>query len=162
MRIRILVGIAAIVGIAALGSPTVRGAASLHVCCVESHPCCDGGGGNHADCQKAEVTSNLTADKQWAITKFTETVRVNGRYVTGPVLIVHDMQKMAKGEPCTTFYRFDPVDGPKEELVSFHCLPRPADRLSQTTFKTAVIEPGVKTLVEYQIAGDNEAHGIPR
>ena len=120
------------------------------------------GDGNQACCKKETPAANITADKQWSITRFKETVRVNGRYITGPVLIVHDMKKMANGEPCTTFYRFDPAEGPKEALVSFHCIPRRANKLATTTFTTIVVEPGVKKLVEYQIAGDDEAHGIPR
>ncbi len=158
MRIRILTGAAVLLGLAALGTLTVRGAARMDLCCLEGHACCDG---DHSCCKK-DTNTNLTADKQWSVTTFKETVRVNGRYVAGPVLIVHDEKKMANGEPCTTFYRFDPVYGPKEELVSFHCIPRHAARVDATTLKTILTEPGVKTLVEYQIAGDDEAHGIPR
>lgn len=161
MRFRILAGAALLLGIAALATITARGAARMDLCCLESHDCCTG---DHGCCEKAsETSSNLTADRQWSLVNFKETVRVNGRYVVGPVLIVHDTKKMANGEPCTAFYRFDPAEGPKEELVSFHCIPKVGkQRLAQTTFKTVVIEPGVKQLVEYQIAGDDEAHGIPR
>ena len=35
----------------------------------------------------------------------------------GPYLIVHDDAKMERGEPCTTFYRFDPAKGPQEEVA---------------------------------------------
>ena len=158
MRVRILVGGLVLGLIAGFTTFTARGAARMDLCCAESHNCCDG---DHACCKKAE-TNNRTADRQWSIANFADTVRVHGRFITGQVLIVHDMQKMAKGEPCTTFYRFDPAEGPKEELVSFHCIPKRAQRLATTTFKTVSIEPGVKALTEYQIAGDDEAHGIPR
>lgn len=158
MRFRIL-GLAVIVGAAGVATTPVRGAARMDTCCVESHECCDGG---HACCQKAS-TENLTADKQWSIVTFKQTVRVAGRFVSGPVLIVHDDQKMARGEPCTTFYRFDPAKGPKDELVSFHCIPRRAPQVTaETTFKTVVVEPGMPRLLEYQIAGDDEIHGVPR
>jgi len=159
MRIRILTGAAMVFGVAAVATLTVRGAAHMDLCCAETHDCCTG---DHACCDNKATNTNLTSDRQWSIANFTETVRVNGRYVAGPVLIVHDMKKMANGEPCTTFYRFDPAYGPKEELVSFHCIPKRAAKLESTTFKTVTIEPGVKTLVEYQIAGDEEAHGVPR
>jgi hypothetical protein len=79
----------------------------------------------------------------------------------GPVLIVHDDAKMAQGLPCTTFYRFDPAKGPKEELVSFHCRPIrrvAADHTTLTAVKTA---SGCPRMTEYQIGGDAEAHGIP-
>jgi hypothetical protein len=162
MRFRILAGAALVLGIVALATLTARGARGMDLCCLESHDCCTS---DHDCCNHnaSQTSSNLTADKQWAIVNFKETVRVNGRYIVGPVLIVHDMNKMANGEPCTSFYRFDPAEGPKAELVSFHCIPKAAQkRLAETTFKTVVIETGVKQLVEYQIAGDDEAHGIPR
>jgi simple sugar transport system permease protein len=42
----------------------------------------------------------------------------------GPVLFTHDMTKMARGEPCTTVYIFEPATkGPAEEITSFHCIP---------------------------------------
>lgn len=161
MRLRILVGAAIVAGIAGLPTSTARGAARMDMCCVEGHKCCDG---EHACCMKnmKKEAANLTADKQWSVVNFRDTVRVNGRFVVGQVLIVHDTKKMANGEPCTTFYRFDPADGPQEALVSFHCKPRHANRTEATTLKTITVEPGVKKLVEYQIAGDDEAHGIPQ
>ena len=159
MRIRVLSGVAIVFGVAAVATLTVRGAARADLCCAETQDCCTS---DHACCNHKATNSSLTADRQWSLANFKETVRVNGRYVAGPVLIVHDMKKMANGEPCTTFYRFDPAYGPKEELVSFHCIPKRSAKLDTTMFKTVTIEPGVKTLVEYQIAGDEEAHGVPR
>ena len=160
MRFRILVGAAIVFAvIAGVSTLSLRGASAMGTCCVENHACCNHAGADHGCCNKEE--SNVSADKQWSISNFQETVRIAGRFVSGPVLIVHDMKKMANGEPCTSIYRFDPVYGPKEELVSFHCIPKRAGRLDQTTFTTTSVEPGVKTLVEYQIAGDDEAHGVP-
>ena len=100
-------------------------------------------------------------DKQWAITNFVDPVLVKDTLVMGPVLIVHDSDRMSRGEPCTTFYRFKPGAGQQEELVSFHCRPRQAHTVETTTFTTVATEPGSKRLVEYQIAGDAEAHGVP-
>jgi hypothetical protein len=104
---------------------------------------------------------NVGADKQWALTNFQDPVRVKSTLVMGPVLIVHDSNKMAHGEPCTTFYRFKPGVGPQEELVSFHCRPRQANLVETTTFTTVALDQGCKRLVEYQIGGDAEAHGVP-
>jgi len=157
MRARIL-AVAVLVGIAGLATLTVRGAAPMGVCCVEDHSCCEGG---HACCAKAK-TDNISADKQWSVVTFNETIRVAGRFVYGPVLIVHDNQKMAKGEPCTTFYRFDPARGPREELLSFHCRPVQRDVAAVHTLVLAdAPEGGCRRLIEYQIAGDSEAHGVP-
>ena len=98
---------------------------------------------------------------QWTAVNFVDAVQVKDQLVMGPVLIVHDDEKMARGEPCTTFYRFDPAKGPQEKLISFHCLPVQRSRAAHTTFSTVGTEVGCKRLVEYQIAGDSEAHGIP-
>ena len=57
----------------------------------------------------ARGNSYVGVDKQWTIVNFADPVLVKGRFVMGPVLIVHDSAKMAKGEPCTTFFRFDPA-----------------------------------------------------
>ena len=101
--------------------------------------------------------------RQWAITNFADPVRVTDRILMGPYLIVHDDAKMERGEPCTSFYRFDPAKGPQEEVVSFHCTPATrtiADRF--TLIQSAQVESlGVRRIMEYQFAGDCEAHGIP-
>lgn len=162
MRFRILVGAAIVFAvIAGVSTLSVRGASGMGTCCVENHACCDQGDQACCNNTKNQAGTSLTADQQWTVTTFQDTVRVAGRFVSGPVLIVHDMKKMANGEPCTSFYRFDPAYGPKEELVSFHCIPKRAGKLDSTTFTTVTVEPGVKKLVEYQIAGDEEAHGVP-
>jgi hypothetical protein len=109
----------------------------------------------------ARGTSYVSQDKQWSIVNFVDPVLVKGQFVMGPVLIVHDSAKMARGEACTTFYRFDPAKGPGEELVSFHCIPREADAAPTTTVKIYSTDAGCRRLVEYQVAGDNEAHGVP-
>lgn len=100
--------------------------------------------------------------RQWTVINFRDAVQVKDQVVMGPVLIVHDDEKMTRGEPCTTFYRFDPVKGPQEELISFHCLPVQRSVVDHTTFKLVDTAVGCKRLTEYQIAGDSEGHGIPQ
>lgn len=100
--------------------------------------------------------------RQWAITNFIDPVLVTTQILMGPYLIVHDDTKMSRGEPCTSFYRFDPVKGPQEEVVSFHCTParrHVVDKLTLT--ETSVAGLGIKRLTEYQFPGDGEAHRIP-
>jgi hypothetical protein len=160
MKLRILVAASAFVGLLAATAMTARSAAPFpmtcsgqehRVCCAELERCCAGAG--ETCCPKS--------DKQWAIANFIEPVLVARSLVSGTVLVVHDDVKMAQGEPCTTLYRFDPVEGPKEALVSFHCKPRRAERIEATTFTTQPTELGMKRLIEYQISGDTEAHGVP-
>lgn len=164
MRSRILVTAFLVLGFAAAGTLTARGvagacdngccAANDTGCCADDMTCCA--------MSKADASlSSVTRDKQWSIVNFMNTVRVGKAFVAGPVLIVHDAAKMARGEPCTTFYRFDPKSGPKEALVSFHCKPRRASAVETTTVSGVIGESGVRQLTEYQIAGDTEAHGIP-
>ena len=161
MKLRVLVTVSALIGFlgastlaarsAARACPPAGGSQEHRVCCAELERCCAGEG--EACCAKS--------DKQWSIANFVAPVLVARALVSGPVLIVHDDVKMAQGEPCTTFYRFDPVEGPKEALVSFHCKPRRAERVESTTFIAEPTDNGVKRLVEYQLPGDTEAHGIP-
>ena len=152
MKLRFFASVAALAAI--VYTPTLlAGSVCAHTaCCKDVAVCCDDGGGSCCD----------TAKTQSAIANFTDPVLVARTLVSGPVLIVHDDEKMARGEACTTFYRFDKKEGPKEALVSFHCKPRRASRVDATTFTTAATEIGVKQLVEYQIAGDSEAHGVPK
>jgi len=105
--------------------------------------------------------TRASSTRQWTIVNFVNAVQVKGALVMGPVLIVHDDVKMAKGEPCTTFYRFDRVKGPQEELVSFHCRPAQRTAVDSTLLTVVSNDPGCKKLVEYQIAGDSEGHGVP-
>jgi len=99
--------------------------------------------------------------RQWTVVNFMNPVQVKDRVVMGPVLIVHDDAKMAHGEACTSFYRFDTAKGPQEEIVSFHCQPEAKAVAQQTTFTYTRGELGCEKLVSYQIAGDAEAHGVP-
>ena len=110
----------------------------------------------------ASRAGDVTATRQWTIVNFPDPVQVKGQIIMGPVLIIHDSEKMSRGQACTTFYRFDPAKGPKEELVSFHCIPQPKAAVPETTFSYVDTQNiSCKRLVAYQIAGDPEAHGVP-
>jgi hypothetical protein len=106
--------------------------------------------------------SDVSNSRRWTIVNFVDPVSVQGNLVMGPVMIVHDDARMAIGEACTTFYRFDRARGPREQLASFHCNPVQLSVASETTL-TVVDGPDLrcKRLVQYQIAGDAEAHAIP-
>lgn len=107
------------------------------------------------------IGTRANPSRQWSIVNFPDPVQVKGELIMGPVLIIHDDVKMAKGEPCTTFYRFDKVKGPQEPLVSFHCRPAQRSVVGTTTLTVVSNDPGCRKLVEYQIAGDSEGHGVP-
>ena len=76
-------------------------------------------------------------------------------------MFVHDDEKMARGEPCTSVHRFEPGKGLGEEIVAFHCKPRWTRAPGQFTTATASRPDGPPVMTEYQFAGDEEAHGIP-
>jgi hypothetical protein len=71
---------------------------------------------------------------------------------------------MARGEPCTSVFIFEPLkNGPAEELTSFHCIPRQRSVVKAFTLRTKPnTELGFgRILTEYQFAGDSEGHGVP-
>src|SRR5262249_1577946 len=118
-------------------------------------------------CALAAGTVATSGDKvgparQWAVVNFIDAVQVNGEFLMGPCIIVHDDTKMGSGEPCTTIYRFDVKKGPQEELVAFMCKPQRRSAVGETTI--TLLPPkgqGLPNLAEYQFAGDAEGHGVP-
>lgn len=111
----------------------------------------------------ATTGDGVAPPRQWVITTFTDPVLVTDQILMGPYLVVHDDARMERGEPCTSFYRFDPVKGPQEEVVSFHCTPAYRKLADKTTFTQTekMVSLGIARVTEYQFAGDCEAHGIP-
>jgi len=118
--------------------------------------------------------THVSPVRQWAIVHFDRTTDVSGALLNaGQYVVVHDAAKMARGEPCTTFYSFgESGNGAQEEAVSFHCIPREREVTSKTTltFTTVSGDTGGCTyswgwtmdkLTEYQFAGDSEGHGVP-
>ena len=109
------------------------------------------------------VALHATPSIQASRITFPQVTRVCDNYLLGDYVVVHDNQKMARGEPCTTFYRLRD-HAAAEAVVSFHCIPRARATQSQTTVTRIPSQQGGTTtwlLVEYQIAGDSEAHGVP-
>lgn len=99
---------------------------------------------------------------QSAIVGFEHPTWVAGEMLIGTYVIVHDEDKMTRGEPCTALYRVGARTRPLEEVVSFHCIPRERKVVSRFT-TTVSSDPvlGMDTLTEYQFAGDAEGHGVP-
>ena len=100
--------------------------------------------------------------QQSAIVKFERPTWVVTEMLIGAYVIVHDNDMMTRGEPCTTLYRIGTRARPLEEVVAFHCIPH--ERTVARNF-TIAVDPnpalGMDTLIEYQFAGDSEAHGVP-
>lgn len=92
-----------------------------------------------------------------ATIEFTQTVKLLNVVLKGEYLVVHDEERMAKGEDCTYVY-----DTKGNLIVSFHCTPverRKADRFRVVTRR---LDPsGLSEVVEIQFAGSTEAHQVP-
>jgi hypothetical protein len=100
--------------------------------------------------------------RQQAIVNFAHPTRVATEILMGRYLVVHDDAKMARGEPCTSFYPLETPGDAHEEAVSFTCLPhtRPmVDRFTIATDWDTALK--VYILTEYQFAGDTEGHRVP-
>ena len=117
----------------------------------------------------------VSPTRQWAIVNFVRTTQVGGYLLdAGQYLIVHDFDKMQRGEPCTSIYSFGESGmGVQQEVVGFHCIPRARRVANQTTLVTRTIRGDtedataapwgwvIDKLTEYQFAGDTEGHGVP-
>lgn len=109
------------------------------------------------------VIGDTAKTRQWAVVNLAEPTFVVNTIIQGPVLIVHDAGKMARGGPCTTVYLFEPGRGPVEEIASFHCIPKKRKTVGKLTIRTQpdrMLGFGC-VLTEYQFAGDAEGHGVP-
>ena len=118
--------------------------------------------------------ASVSPVRQWAIVNFDRTTDVSGALLNaGRYLIVHDAEKMARGDACTTFYGFgESGDGAQKEAVSFHCIPRERELVGKTTLTLTTVagDTGGCTyswsytndkLTEFQFAADSEGHGVP-
>jgi hypothetical protein len=115
-------------------------------------------------CASIGLGLGASSSRKWAVVDLRQPTQIGQAVAVGPVLFVHDDAKMARGEPCTTVYRYDPAVGPLEEIVSFHCEPKRSATAGYFTLTTAPgPDPGSSLcrLKAYQFAGDSEAHGVP-
>jgi hypothetical protein len=108
------------------------------------------------------MSRDRTPGQQSAIVRFEHPTRVGSQILIGNYVIVHDEEKMTRGQPCTTLYRVGTRMRLTDEVVSFRCIPH--ERKIGPSFVTTVSsnpELGIDTLTEYQFAGDSEGHGVP-
>ena len=101
-----------------------------------------------------------TSARQSAVVMFQDPVSVGGTFVMGRIKIVHDEDRMARGEACTQLYRL--AEGkPPVEVVAIHCkrVGRPiADKL---TLEMRRRDPSYRILTAYQFRGSDHAHELP-
>jgi hypothetical protein len=92
---------------------------------------------------------------------FLSPTQIAGVMVQGKTLIVHDDDKMARGEPCTTVYLYHGKVA--KPLVSFMCKPeaRPVTQKMIVKCVPNTLTWTTDVMTEYQFAGETEAHGVP-
>lgn len=107
------------------------------------------------------ATLDALPNRRTAVVRFLRPTIIANAFVMGTVVIEHDDDKMAKGEPCTTVYRYKSKTELGEPLVSFMCVPH--DRPLATKFEATLVQTvsWPDRLMEYQIAGESEGHGVP-
>lgn len=109
----------------------------------------------------AASTLDAVPTRRAAVVRFLRPTAVAGSFVIGTVVIEHDDAKMARGEPCTTVYRFKSDSELGEPIVSFMCMPQ--ERPLATKFEATLVRnvSWPDRLIEYQLAGEHEGHGVP-
>ena len=100
--------------------------------------------------------------RETAIVEFAETVKLNDVLLKGEYLIVHDEERMARGEPCTYFYRGNRQDEAKL-ATAFHCIhvDRGRAKAFKVTFSRHSTPYDVPEIKEIQFAGSKDGHQVP-
>ena len=97
-----------------------------------------------------------------AVVEFADTVKLGDILLRGEYLIVHDEERMARGEPCTYIYRGKKIDRAKL-VTAFHCIHVQRERVA--AFKATISHPatpyGIAELKEIQFAGSTDGHAVP-
>jgi hypothetical protein len=108
----------------------------------------------------AATTGSSSAARKSAAFDFERPTLIAGTVVSGQVVIVHDDDKMARGEACTTVYRSH-RGRQGEKLVEFMC--NPIKRAAPAGFlvRRVPLSANQERLAEYQFRGDTESHGVP-
>lgn len=101
--------------------------------------------------------------REYAKVTFHSPVKIGDRVLMGTYIIEHDMERMARGEPCTHIYN---VNDRRLPVVAFHCthLERPtndAPTAKVTLRRIPDATSRIFELVEFQYAGSADGHGVP-
>jgi hypothetical protein len=103
--------------------------------------------------------AETSAARQSAVVLFQDPVVVNGTFVMGLVKIVHDEDRMARGEPCTQVFRIAEGKAP-EEVVAVHCKRISKPVADQTTLAMRTTDLNYRVLTAYQFQGTDHAHQL--
>lgn len=101
--------------------------------------------------------------RESAVVEFTNTVKLTNVLLRGQYLIVHDEERMAKGEPCTYVYS-GTVEKADNLVTSFHCIHMKrakTDRLKVTFANYGGKSYETPEILEFQFAGSADGHRVP-
>ena len=109
-------------------------------------------------------SGNTTAAsrRESAVVEFAETVKLGGVLLRGEYLIVHDEERMARGEACTYIYRGKEIDESKL-VTSFHCIHVERDKATafKASFTRRTTPYETLEITEFQFAGSKDGHKVP-
>lgn len=98
-----------------------------------------------------------------AVVQFDEQVKLVDVILKGTYIFIHDDEKMATGEACSSVYTYE--NGKQGRLVtSFHCIPVAREATDHFTVILSMTNPtaNLPELLEYRFAGSPEGHKVPR
>jgi hypothetical protein len=143
-------------GVAAAASPCCDDKA----CCDKMVTCCKQETGKDATAILFDLAKPAEPVRQSSIVWFHRPVKIGDRILLGKYIIEHDNDRMARGRPCTHIYA---ADDPRLPVVAFHCrhLTRDVSDRPIVVLKSLGEANGMKELLEFQFAGEKDAHGVP-
>jgi hypothetical protein len=99
--------------------------------------------------------------RETALVEFNDPVKFVNVILKGRYWIVHDEDRMARGEDCTYLYT-DKAGHPDKLLVSFHCTPLERAQVAGFTVRISRLSGNMPGDVrEIQFAGSTEGHRLP-
>jgi hypothetical protein len=126
-------------------------------------PCCKDGGVVDAIEVLLAMDGQARPDvgapvRQTAVVFFHRPVWVGDAVLMGKYVIEHDMDRQARGEPCTHIYAFKDQKTP---VAAFHCIHLDGERAAKDTVVLRSIDGAQQRFVQFQFAGETAAHGFP-
>ncbi|MDX2041416.1 MAG: hypothetical protein SF097_09210 [Acidobacteriota bacterium] len=109
------------------------------------------------------VSAGNAPKKESAVVEFANTVKLTNVLLRGQYLIVHDEERMAKGEACTYVYK-GKIENADKLVTSFHCTHM--DRVKTDKIRISYSSYGGKPyetpeIVEIQFANSADGHRVP-
>lgn len=108
------------------------------------------------------ANGDIAPKRESAVVEFTNTVKLTNVLLRGQYLIVHDEERMAKGEACTYVYS-GTVEKADKLVTSFHCvhMNRAKTDKVKVTFANYGRPYETPEILEIQFAGSADGHRVP-